>query len=208
MRVLVFGASSAQGYWDSQGGWVDRLKFFYQNSQMRDFSKDIPKVMNLGVSDDTTAHILNRIGPEAKARENAKGVSFIIQAGSNNSAELDGQLRSSPEEYQADLTRLIETARQFSDKVLIVGFPAVDESRTCPLSWAPNMYFKNKNIRLFEDAAANKCEDMDVPFIPVHEKFQNSGEDLQAHDGLHPNDAGHQLIFELVRPELDKLLNI
>jgi lysophospholipase L1-like esterase len=30
---------------------------------------------------------------------------------------------------------------------------------------------------------------------------------LHAHDGLHPNDAGHQLIFELVRPELDKLLN-
>jgi len=25
-------------------------------------------------------------------------------------------------------------------------------------------------------------------------------------DGLHPNDAGHELIFELVQPELDKLL--
>ena len=48
-----------------------------------------------------------------------------------------------------------------------------------------------------------------LPFVPVFETFQAkmaAGENLLA-DGLHPNDAGHELIFQLVRPELDKLLS-
>lgn len=207
MRVLVFGASSAQGYWDSQGGWVDRLKRYYFDLKLKNLPADQPGIMNLGVSDDTTGHILKRLEPEAVARENAKGVSFIFQVGSNNAAELDGKLRSTTEEYKKELEQIIEKARQFSDKILVVGFPAVDETRTCPLPWATNMYFKNANVRVYEDAAAELCRELDVPFVPLHEQFRKSEQDLHAHDGLHPNDAGHQLIFELVQPELDKLLN-
>jgi lysophospholipase L1-like esterase len=207
MRVLVFGASSAQGYWDSKGGWADRLKQYYFDLRLKDLSVDQPGIMNLGVSDDTTTHVLKRMESEAEARQNAKGISFIIQVGSNNAAELDGKMRSTPEQYKTDLSQLVEKARQLSDKILVIGFPAVDEARTCPLIWAPNMYFKNKNIRLFENVAATLCQEADIPFLALHEEFEKSDKDLHAHDGLHPNDAGHQLIFELVRPELDKLLN-
>lgn len=206
MRVLVFGASSAQGYWDSQGGWADRLKRYYFDLKLKDLPADQPGIMNMGVSGDTAGQILNRIGPEATARQNAKGVSFIFQVGTNNAAELDGKLRSTTADYEKELEQIIEKARQFSDKILVVGFPAVNESKTCPLAWASNMYFKNANIKTFEDAAARLCQRLNVPFVPLHEQFQSSDKTLQAHDGLHPNDEGHQLIFELVRPELDKLL--
>jgi lysophospholipase L1-like esterase len=209
MRVLVFGASSTQGYWDTLGGWADRLKNYYNAILMRDFSKDIPKVMNLGISDDTTTHILERLEPEAAARQNAKGLSFVIQVGSNNAAELNGKPRSTTAAYQADLEKIIIKARKYSDKILIVGFPAVDEARTNPIAWA-NMNFKNADISRYEDAAKKTAEKAEVPFVPVHGEFLKKaagGEDLHAHDGLHPNDAGHRLIFELVRPALDELLN-
>lgn len=208
MRVLVFGASSAQGYWDTQGGWADRLKHFYDAIQMKDFSKDIPKIMNLGISDDTTNHILKRLEPEAEARQNAKGIAFVFQVGSNNAATFEGKPRSTPESYQKEMEAIISLARKFSDKVLIVGFPAVDESRTDPLPWA-DMSFKNENIRIYERAAAKISEEMAVPFVPVHHTFSErtaAGGDLWSHDGLHPNDAGHQLIFELVKPALDEML--
>jgi lysophospholipase L1-like esterase len=209
MRVLIFGASSIQGFWDTQGGWADRLKQFYDEQQFKDFTIERPHVMNLGVSGDTTAELLSRLKPEAKARNNDKGISIIIQIGANNAAEEKGHTRSTPEEFKTELGKIIQEAASLTDKVLIVGFQAVDESLTNPVAWRP-IFYKNKNIKIFEEAAAKVSTEMDIPFVPVHDKYleiSSSGQRLQAHDGLHPNDAGHQLIFELVRPALDKLLN-
>ena len=202
MRVLVFGASSAQGYWDSQGGWADRLKHYYDELQMKDFSVDIPKVMNLGVSGDTTQQILNRIEQETSARQNEKGVAIVIQVGSNNAAEFDGQLRSTPETYKNDMVKIIDRAKKFTDKVIVIGFPAVNETKTNPIAWA-DLNYKNQNIKTFEDAAMTAAQEVGIPFVPVFESFK---EGMNAQDGLHPNDEGHKLIFELVRPALDKLL--
>jgi lysophospholipase L1-like esterase len=205
MRVLVFGASSAQGYWDSQGGWADRLKHYYDEIQIEDLSQDIPHVMNLGISNDSTSEVLKRLGPECKARMNDKGVAIIIQVGSNNAAEIGGRLRSSPEKYQIDLETIIKKSEEFTYKILVVGFPAVDETKTNPISWA-DIYYRNENIAEFENAAAEVCDKLDVPFVPLHDHFLNSKDKLNAQDGLHPNDAGHKFIFALVQPELDKLL--
>jgi lysophospholipase L1-like esterase len=206
MRVLVFGASSAQGYWDIEGGWADRLKKYYDQMQIRDFSVDLPAIMNLGVSGNTAADILRRVGPEAKARQNEKGLAIIIQVGTNNAAEQNGQLHSTIEDYQKELEAIIEKAKNFTDKVLIVGFPAVDESKTNPIAWS-NIYFKNENILKFENAAKNCAEEAGVNFVEIHKEFLNRDvTKLQAQDGLHPNDEGHKLIFELVRPRLDELL--
>jgi lysophospholipase L1-like esterase len=209
MRVLVFGASSTQGYWDSEGGWADRLKHYYDELQIRNFSIEQPKIMNLGISGDTSGQVLERIAPEAQARQNAKGISIVVQVGSNNAAEENGQTRSTPEEYQAELEQIIAKAKQLTDKVLIVGFPAVNESKTNPIPWA-DLYYKNENISKFEDAARVSAGKLDVPFVPVYKKFKqqmDAGTEMNAHDGLHPNNEGHRLIFELVRPALDQLLN-
>jgi lysophospholipase L1-like esterase len=56
----------------------------------------------------------------------------------------------------------------------------------------------------FEAAAQACAQRAGVSFVPV---FAHFGAGMSAHDGLHPNDAGHQLIYELVRPALDRLLN-
>jgi lysophospholipase L1-like esterase len=209
MRVLVFGASSAQGYWDSQGGWADRLKHYYNALQLQDFSKEQPRVMNLGISGDSTKEVLKRIEPESRGRQNAKGLAIVVQVGSNNAAELRGQLHSTPEQYQTELKAIIKNAQAFTDKILVVGFPAVDETRTNPLI-NTQLHYKNINIAKLEETAAKCCQNLDVTFVPVHLQFKmqmDSSSELNAHDGLHPNDAGHELIFKLVQPELDKLLN-
>lgn len=208
MRVLVFGASSTQGYWDSLGGWAERLKHYYDALQMQDWSIEQPRVINLGVSGDNSAAILRRIGPETKARENEKGLAIIIQIGSNNAAEQDGRLVSTVDKYQADLEAIIKKAEEFTYKIIVVGFPAIYEAKTNPVAWA-DLYYKNNNIFRFEKAAQETSEKLDVPFVAIHQeclKKMAAGDDLQAHDGLHPNDKGHQLIFELVQPALDEVL--
>lgn len=78
MRVLVFGASITQGYWDTQGGWVQRLRTHYDKKQIADLTKDNPSVFNLGVSADTTKDILERFEAETKARSRKKFKNCII----------------------------------------------------------------------------------------------------------------------------------
>ncbi len=55
MRVLVFGGSTTQGFWDSEGGWVARLRKFYDLLQLEDLKKrDEPTVFNLGIAGGTS----------------------------------------------------------------------------------------------------------------------------------------------------------
>jgi lysophospholipase L1-like esterase len=213
MRVLAFGASTMQGYWDSQGGWVDRLKRHYDHLQMKaftrkDFTDEQPKVMNLGISGDSTIGLLRRIDIEAAARQNAKGVSFLFSIGTNNAGVENGRNISSPLEYRSDLEQLVEKARQYSDKIILVGIHAVNEQLTNPLAWM-DLRFTNDRLYEFERAMRDMCQSQNIPHVAVFETFQDEaakGHNLLAHDGLHPNDDGHELIFQLVRPVLDEVL--
>jgi lysophospholipase L1-like esterase len=209
MRVLVFGASVAQGYWDSEGGWAARLQRHYDSQQMKDFTADLPRVMNLGISGDTSEQVLKRIGSESAARQNSKGISIIIQVGGNNAAEENGHTRTTSEQYQNEIKEIIQQAKKFTNKIMVVGFQCVDESKTTPVPWV-DYHYKNSNMLVFEKAAQTICAQIHIPFVPVHEQFKqavDNGNNLLSHDGLHPNDEGHKLIFELVRPELDRLLH-
>lgn len=205
---MVFGASTVQGYWDSQGGWADRLKRYYDEIQLEDLSKDIPHVMNLGISGDGAKELLTRIESEIIARQNEKGICVLISIGTNSAAILNGSPVSSTEQFKDDLSRIIDIAGKYTDKILIVGLPTVDESRTDPIAWA-DMRFRNDRIQEFEKTAEVLASDKDLVFVGVNQEMQNrAGEGLQSHDGLHPNDTGHQLIFELIRPALDELLKV
>jgi len=209
MRVLVFGASSAQGFWDSEGGWVDRLKKHYQKIQMADFAVDQPRIINLGISGDMAESILRRMDTEVQARHDQNGMAIIIQSGTNDSALENDQERSKPDSYAINLETIIQKAKGYTGRLIVVGFPEVDERLTNPVAWGPT-YFKNERIKQYEDIAKEISGRLGVAFVPVFEKFKymtDMGTVLTAHDGLHPNDSGHRLIFELVQPELDKLLS-
>ncbi len=206
MRVLVFGASTVQGFWDSQGGWADRLKRHYDEIQLKDLSKDIPHVMNLGISADGSSELLKRIGYECEARQNQKGLTVVISIGSNSAAIVNGQPVASVEQFKTEMAQIISVAMQYTDKVMLVGLPSVDESKTTPLAWA-DWHFKNDRIAEFESKVEELAGEHGIPFVPIHSTMFAKGNSLNAADGLHPNDAGHELIFNLVQPKLDKLLN-
>jgi len=206
MRVLVFGESSVQGFWDSQGGWVARLQRYYDERQVKDLSKELPRVMNLGISGANTQAMLDRFDNETKARQNPKGVSFVISTGGNSSMKEGDSYVSTPEIYEGQIKVLIDKAKQYSDKIMFVGLCPFDDSKTNPVPWG-EYYFTNERRKMFDDITAKACKQEDVPFVQVFEKFGNKlHEDILAHDAMHPNDKGHQLIFELVRSELDRLL--
>jgi lysophospholipase L1-like esterase len=211
MRVLVFGASITQGFWDSEGGWVARLRRYYDKLQIQDLkNNDQPTVFNLGISGDTTRGVLKRLENEVKARVwPGEEFAFIFCIGTNNTLiKKDGTNLSNPEEYAVDIQKIIDQAREYSQNILLVELPPCDESLTQPVFWA-DVSYTNERIELFNETLRRLAGKNNLPLVLVFEEFKKrleSGDDLLA-DGLHPNDAGHQIIFELVLPRLNELLN-
>ncbi len=210
MRVLVFGASITQGFWDSEGGWVARLRKHYDKLQIDNPKTDQPVIFNLGISADTVGDVLKRFVPETEARKRFGDVAFVFSVGTNDAAVgayRAKDFKSSPSQYKKELTQLILTAKKYSNQILLVGLPSCDEAKTTPVNWA-NVHYTNERIKIIENAIKEVAEEQSVTFVPVYNEFkkrQDSGVD-NFFDGLRPNNNGHELIVNLVKPELEKLL--
>jgi lysophospholipase L1-like esterase len=212
VRVLVFGASITQGFWDTEGGWAVRLYKHYAKLKLREITAedDYPDVFNLGISGDTSKDLLRRFESETSARlTNQRQGAIIFSIGTNNAiTNKQGELVSPLSTYKEDLEQLIEKARQLTTKIMFVELVPCEEDRTTPVFWR-DIYYRNKDIAAVNGVIRQVANDNQIKFVEVFEPMRqkmSDGAEFFA-DGLHPNDAGHQFIFERVQPELDKLLN-
>lgn len=205
MRVLIFGDSITQGFWDVDGGWVARLRKDYDQLAVKADDYNQPTIFNLGVSGDSSDDILRRIESETKARATEE-LAFIFAVGVNDSRIKAGVNYSEIDRYKHNLSEILKLARQYSGKVLFIGLtPCVDE-RSNPVSWGDTGY-TNDRIKEFDTALREFCKDSQLPFVEVYEPFAKAEAETELlPDSLHPNDNGHQLIAELVKPKLEELL--
>ncbi len=211
MRILFFGDSIAQGLWDTEhGGWVERLKRDYDRQfVMGGLTGEDHSVFNLSISGDTTNEVLARFDAEAKARVwRGQPLAVVIAVGTND-ARIDGDIAfMDRDRYAENLKAIIAKAKQVTDKVLLVGLPACDELSTTPVAWNPDITYTNGRLEQFEQTATSVATAANVLFVPLFSTFRlraAEGAQLWA-DGLHPNETGHMLIFEQVKPALDRLL--
>jgi lysophospholipase L1-like esterase len=208
MRVLVFGASTTEGFWDTEGGWASRLRRYYSEIKVNDWNSDAPWITNLGVSGDTTKDVLERFEFETKMRlKEEKKCAFIFSVGGNDSNIVSGEAAFSPEQFEKNVELLVGQAEKYSNRILFVGLTNCEEEKTMPIPWA-DIYVTNERRLIFERRLMDICEARNIRFVSVFEALQAKtaqGEELFT-DGLHPNNQGHQLIFELVRPALDEIV--
>lgn len=210
MRILIFGDSIAQGFWDVElGGWVQRVRKEYDRQTVKNLAGKLSVFFNLGIDGATTANVVKQLPYEVEARRwQDDPFILVFQVGLNDTQFAYEEVMSTPEQYRDELGVLAAAAGHYSDKILFVGMTAVDDKLCNPWAHSPTgVSFKNERILEFEETLRKFCIEKDIAHVQIFEKFQAamaSGELLA--DGLHPNDAGHQLIADLVRPELDKLL--
>lgn len=212
MRILFFGDSITQGFFDSQGGWVQRLTNDYHMFTLQEFSR--PDGMwigcfNLGISGDTVERVLDRFDDEVKRRETEKGAIVVIAVGINDARMRDNRAFIDEYDFQRHFEKLLQKARKTTNKVMCVGLTAVDESLTDPWPYSSGRnQWSNPRINAFEDIIKQAAMREDIVFVPVHDQFLarlEAGHKLLS-DGLHPNDEGHAFIAQLVRVELEKLI--
>lgn len=208
MRVLVFGDSIAQGFYDEGGGWVNRLRWQYDKTAVDNNDLDQPTVFNLGVSGDRSEHVAARIESEIVARSRSDDRVVVVAVGTNDSIYVGDKHESEPETYRQNLATILDIAKGHSSKVLFVGLlPVVDKLvQPCPWS-AEGKSYSTERIKLFDQVLNDFCVENGVSLVSVWDDFEsNPDKESLFFDGLHPNGTGHQLIADIVKPKLEELL--
>lgn len=198
MQILVFGESTVWGAWDERGGWVQRLREFVEEKHGRD-PETCHLVYNLGVSGNTSTRLLERFEAETKWRfedEESTDPAFIFQFGVN-----DAGFAIPESVFEANAQKLITLAKRYRNRILFVGLHPVDESKTLPVHWDTNSYYRNNDLKRNNIVLKEVCAKNDVPFVDPFDKFTDN--DI-SEDGVHLNSKGHQKIFEAVRDALEK----
>lgn len=187
--ICIFGDSTAWGAYDMEkGGWVNRLWLYAV--EKTDGECDI---YNLSISGGTTQKTLDRFEAEAKVR---KADGLIFQSGGNDAylKSKGGPNQIPLGQFQQNLEDIIMKARDITENILFIGFKNVDEARTTPVSWK-DIYYVNAEIEKYNEAMRSVCEKNNIPYCDVFGLLKN--DDLE--DGLHPNAAGHEKLFAVVR---------
>lgn len=200
-QILVFGGSITYGAWDKEGGWVARLRKFLDEKTLTE--EDFYCIIyNLGVSGDTSDDLLERFEFETEQRMKEKEDTAIIFAiGGNDATFVSGnnQCQISQEKSKENIQKLIKLAEKYAAKILFVGLLPADESKTVPIPWALDKSYKNEHIVQYDKIIKSVCQENSIPFIDIFDKFINSDYKNLLEDGQHPNSAGHQKIFEIVK---------
>ncbi|MFH1752031.1 MAG: GDSL-type esterase/lipase family protein [archaeon] len=209
-HLLVFGDSIAQGFWDTEGGWVQRLKKFVDNQTLKNpefFLIDYISIYNQSVDGNSSLDLLERFEFESKQRID-EGIETIVvfAIGANDAGFVQSKNDNyvNFEEFKENLAKLIAKARKFSSKIIFVGLTPVDESKTNPLPWNKDFFSKNEFIKKYDVAIKKVCVKEGVLFCELFEKFSALDYKKLLADGEHPNNEGHQKIFEIVKEFLIK----
>ena len=180
--ILFFGNSLTAGY------GVDPSEAFAGLIQKRLDSLDKNyKVINAGVSGETTASGLSRI--EWVVKRQPVDI-FVLELGGN-----DGLRGINPTETNENLRKIIDKVRKLQPNVKIV---------LAGMMVPPNMGddYASAFQKLYPKIAADK----DVRLIPFLLKDVGGEEDLNQPDGIHPTPEGHKIVAETVWSYLAPLL--
>ena len=210
---LIFGTSTTYGCWDSEGGWVQRFRYFIDQRVIDSNYKKSDLVYNLGVSGDKTQDVLVRFESETKARlghNRKKEIVIIFHVVINDTIynESLGKVEVSPQEFKNNLKLLLDKAKKYSEQIIVVGSMPVDK-RADPMPWASGRSYKNEYVAQYNEISGDVSKTENVHFIEIYKKFINSDYSSLLADGVHMNDKGHEKLYEIVRDYLikNKIIN-
>lgn len=194
--ICIFGDSITWGAVDPGcGGWATRLRNYFESIGERvDNDTD---VYNLGVSGDNTEDLLVRFRTEMIAR-NPNLILFAVGINDSQFIISRNQNRVSVEKFKANIEKLIEEAREITEKIIIIGLTQVDESKTSPIPWNLDKRYTNVDIKKYDAVLRGLSSEKNIPYIDMSEVLNL--DDLS--DGLHPNSQGHIKMFEVIKRQL------
>ncbi len=206
--VLAFGDSITFGLGDLEGGWVQRLRRTIDKANLPLNSSGVwHSVLNIGVEGQTTETLLERFEPEIKARLwPGSEIIILVNIGINDALfyKNRNKLWVPIEKTKENIQCLIETARKYSSNIIFIGPNPVDNTKTSPVYWDPNLSWKNEDVERYNAAIKSVCDNEKILFLDIFKSFTENGYSNLLIDGIHPNDKGHKLMFKNIKEFLEK----
>lgn len=151
--------------------------------KLEDAGHDI-EVVNAGVSGDTSADGLRRVGWALEGNVRL----LVIALGAN-----DGLRGLPPQQMKANLQRIIERAKQRAIPVLLVGMEA-----------PPN--YGEQYAAAFRQVFQDLARENKVQFVPFLLEGVAGVPGLNQGDGIHPTTAGAARIADLLWPAVETMI--
>lgn len=197
-QVLCFGDSITQGFVDLEGGWTQRLrKRLDQEATLPVGDTTFPAhvVFNLGISDDTSAGVLERMEREVRPRLLVDQTVIMIAVGVNETGT-----EGSEEQFAANLRALAVTGLRHTEQVLLVGLLPCDETRMQPAPWGDS--YSNVRMRAFNEVVRRVAGEQGTALLDCFDELLTRDHAALLHDGLHPNGDGHQLLADKIHDQI------
>jgi len=211
-QFFILGSSLPYGVGASHAGWGDLIKQYLHAKMYGEGGVGQKyEVFNFGKADAKIEFVQATFpGQLADYGRRQKTIVVIAIGGNNSKAEgsPDGYI-STPEKYAQEMEDLLTMLAKYSDAVIVVDNGYVDESKTNPklnpLTGATS-YYSNTRRQQFGDITERICKRQEIDFVRLAIDQQEWVENYTYKDGVHPNQQGHQLVFEAIRPYLDEHL--
>jgi len=157
---------------------------------------------NASISGDTTEDILERLEEEYRRRGGEEYEELLlIQIGTNDAIIEDEENRVSKKDFSDNMGKIIKLGKKLSDHLIIVGdFPINPEMEEIP--YAPQKILRNRDVREYDEEKKKICREKDVDFIDLFELMDGRKNMEYLEEGVHPNDQGHEIIFQKVLQHL------
>ena len=204
IRILVFGDSITYGAWDTEGGWVERLKRIAHTKTISSNGETKIQVINLGIGGDTSNKILKRMPDEIRARESASWeFLLLITYGANDERIRNGSIETSITEFEENTKKIIQYAKKFTKNIIFIGPPPIGKN----IVNFKGQEYSDQRIEEYETRLKKILNENFIQFIDLR-SFLNKKQlnSLFAYDYIHLNDEGHRLIAEYVRSRIKILI--
>lgn len=212
IQIFLLGSSSIYGVGAENAGWGDLVKQALHKKMYSDAGVgEKYEVYNFGKSGAKIEWVLETFPKQLKNYGRGGKIISVVAVGANNSkAENEpDNFVSTIEEYTKDMSQLLDLLKKSSDHVIAVSAGYYDESKTNPKHnplTGGKSYFTNARSKVFSERFKELCEERQITFVTDGVTEEEWKEKYLFRDGLHPNQAGHQLISQKVLEQLDKII--
>lgn len=199
-NFIIIGDSISYGIGGKEtGGWAELFK---QSIVNKDDTKECSSYVQIAAYPGATSKdILDRAEAIFETFKSDESRNIVILAiGLNDTQELDGKNRISSMVSIENIQKLAMFFQERGD-LIVVGLTKIEKNGK--FFWKPSKYYDNNDIELYDSLIEKVSTQLCAEYIPLRDTL-TSGDYA---DGVHPNDKGHQKIFDVVREKVKTYLN-